>query len=42
MPFSFGNHSSELKMHKAGIASSTPALCYFEGEMCEKAYCRQK
>lgn len=41
MLFSFGNHSSEI-MHKAGIASSIPALCYLEGEMCEKAYCKQK
>ena len=35
MLFSFGNHSSEI-MHKAGIASSIPALCYLKGEMCEK------
>lgn len=41
MLFSFGNHSSEI-MHKAGIASSIPALCYLEGEMCEKLTVNRK
>ena len=41
MLFSFGNHSSEI-MHKAGIASSIPALCYLKGEMCEKLTVNRK